>query len=142
MTFLTFCSNIFSLFLVSSRRHEIWCHSLIKFDRLRPFPIIHRLLAIVSSVFWDVRVCSSLSQFDRVRIPSFLPGEPRMLILGFLLNFPPATLDQPRSHRQDKQRTASDRSATQVDAGVTRLNFIPRCQRVIDVVRFWFWKSK
>jgi hypothetical protein len=39
-----------------------------------------------------------------------------MLILGFLLNFPPATRYQPRSTGQAKQRTATDRAAPQADA--------------------------
>ena len=72
VTFLTFCSKIFSSVLLSPSRHKIWCHSLIKFVRLRPFPVIHRVLAIMSPVFFG---CSSLSQFDRVR-KKLLP-EPR-----------------------------------------------------------------
>ena len=56
---------------------------MIKFDRLRPFPVIHRLSAIISAVFWGVRVCSSLSDFDAVRASSFLlceclPTPPRL----------------------------------------------------------------
>ena len=93
---------------------KIWCQSSIKFDRLRPFPIIHRLLSIFPS-------CSSSIEFDQVRIPCFLPGEPRMLILGFLLNSPTAARYQARSARQGKQRTATDRPAPQADAGAIRI---------------------
>ena len=43
------------------------CHSLIKFDRLRPFLVNNGLLAIVFPVFGSVRVRSSSTQFDQVR---------------------------------------------------------------------------
>ena len=64
VTFLTFCSKIFSSVLLSPSRHKIWCHSLIKFVRLRSFPVIHRVLAIISPRFSG---CSSLIEFDAVR---------------------------------------------------------------------------
>ena len=56
---------------------------MIKFDRLRPFPVIHSVSAIFSAIFWGVRVCSSLSDFDAVRASSFLlceclPTPPRL----------------------------------------------------------------
>ena len=65
VTFVDFCSKNFSSVLQSSRRREIWCHSSIKFDRLRPFLVIHRLLAIISPFF-------GVFEFDQVR-PSSNP---------------------------------------------------------------------
>ena len=38
-------------------------------------------------MFFRFLGCSSSTRFDRVRIPSFLPGEPMMLILGFFTLF-------------------------------------------------------
>ena len=86
VTFASFCSKIFSYILLSSRDHEIWCQSSIKFDRLRPFLVIHRVFAVhfpvsrgvrvrSSSIKFD-RVRSSSTQFDRLRIQFVLPGEP------------------------------------------------------------------
>ena len=43
VTFASFCSKIFSSVPLSSRHREIWCQSLIEFDRLRPFLVFHRL---------------------------------------------------------------------------------------------------
>ena len=47
-----------------------------------------------------------------------------------------------RTHRQGKQRSATDRRSLQVDAGDTRLKFVPGCQRSIAVVSFLFRKSR
>ena len=57
-------------------QREIRCHSLFEFDRLRSFLVFHRVFAIVFVFSGGVRVCSTLSQFDRLRISPFFPGEP------------------------------------------------------------------
>ena len=64
VNFASFCSKIFSSVLRSSCHREIWCHSLIKFDRLRPFAVKHRLLVIVFPSFWRVRVRRSSIDFE------------------------------------------------------------------------------
>jgi hypothetical protein len=107
--------------LPSTGVREIWCQSSIKFDRLRQFLVIHRLLAIFSPFF-------GVFEFDRVRRSSNFSAP--------FERVPPHPA-QP----QDKPRTASACQASQVDAGAIRLKFIPRCQRSIVVVRFWFRKS-
>ncbi len=55
-------SSFSSVPLYSSFR-EIWCQCLIKFVRLRQFPVFHRVLSIFSS-------CSSLFEFVAVRSSS------------------------------------------------------------------------
>ena len=47
--------------------HKIRCHSLIEFNRLRPFPVIHSLLAIIPCRFV---ACSSSIKFVTVRSSS------------------------------------------------------------------------
>ena len=47
--FVTFCSKIFSSALLHSWFQEIRCQSSIKFDRLRSFPVFHRVLVTFSS---------------------------------------------------------------------------------------------
>ncbi len=69
LPFASYCSKIFSS-VPPTRHREIGCQSLIEFVRLRPFLVFHRVLAIVCPVFRRVRVCSSLSQFDRLRSSS------------------------------------------------------------------------
>ena len=71
MTFVSFCSKLFSYFLPSTGHQEIGCQSLFEFVRLRPFLVFHRVFAIISShfggcssLFEFVRVCSSLFEFD------------------------------------------------------------------------------
>ena len=63
--------------LPSSAQCQIWCHSLIKFDRVRPFLVIHRLFAAKFLFFQGVRVCSTSFEFDAVRIHPYFFGEPR-----------------------------------------------------------------
>ena len=65
--FVTLCSKIFSSVLQDSWFRGIWCHSSIKFDRLRPLLVIHRVLAIAFPFSGGVRVRSSSTQFDRLR---------------------------------------------------------------------------
>ena len=88
--------KIFSSLLVPPCRRKFWCKSSIKFDRLRPFPIIHGLLAIVSpfcGVFEFDRVRSSSIEFDAVRrssVPILSPRrvgrcKPGVFIPTFLL---------------------------------------------------------
>ena len=44
---------------------QICCQSLIEFDRLRPFPVIHRLSSIFFVALEFVTVRSSSTEFDR-----------------------------------------------------------------------------
>ena len=67
VNFVSFCSKFFSPFSLKPIRHEIWCHSLFEFDRLRPFLVNHRLCGGNRPIFGGVRVCSSLFEFDAVR---------------------------------------------------------------------------
>ncbi len=57
---INFCSKIFNFHSAEITTPGIWCHSSIKFDRLRPFPTIHGVFAIFVPFF-------GVSQFDRVR---------------------------------------------------------------------------
>ena len=59
--------KIFSSILLSSRRRQIRCQSSIKFDRLRPFLVIHRVLTTIFpflGVFEFDRVRRSSTDFD------------------------------------------------------------------------------
>ena len=59
----------FSSWLLLSRGREIWCQSSREFERLRPFPIIYRNLAIIcpiSIVKKFTRVRATSPEFDRL----------------------------------------------------------------------------
>ena len=60
VTFVNFCSKLFSSILLSSCPRGICCQSSIKFDRLRPFLVIRRVFVIDFPFFW-------VFEFDQVR---------------------------------------------------------------------------
>ena len=103
-------------------------------------PIFYRLLVIFYLFFWGVRVCSSSTQFERVRIPPFLlwmclrtankTGTGSEL-RGACPAFVPSNNEPPRINPH--RLTA---------AGAIRYEFIPRCQRSTVVVRLWLQKSR
>ena len=145
-------------------RRGIWCHSSIKFDRLRLFFVIHRVLAIVFPFF-------GVFEFDQVRPTSikcaflfFVFSNFRVFVIGFHVKFAENEITritkelkhekmqpvvraspdpaQTRPHPQGKQRTAADRPPKTTAARSVLKNCFPNCQRSIFVVRFWFRKSR
>ncbi len=83
---------------------------MFKFDRLRPFLVIHRVFCHFFVAPEFDRVCHSLSQFDQVQTSPSLPTTLRILKYQ--------TTNPPRLARRLKP-----------DDGVSRMKFIPRCQR-------------
>jgi len=86
---ITSCPSVqkFSLIPLETGLHKIWCQSLIEFDRLRPFPVIRRLLSICLPR-------SSLIEFDAVRSTSikfafliFVFSYFRVFVISFHLKF-------------------------------------------------------
>ena len=146
MTFVSINSKLFTSILQSSRRRVIWCKSSRDFARLRPFVVIHRLLVTASRRFATkkfARLRASSPEFDSLH-PSFCSKSSlfRAFELSCFRDWFTSSIRGKRKYENKqplmaaKQRTPTDRPATQVDAGMIRISFFPRCQRSIVLVRF------
>ncbi len=58
------CSKIFSPVPLKPSPDEIWCHNSIKFDRLRPFLVLHRLFEVFFHLFRRDRVRRGSIEFE------------------------------------------------------------------------------
>ena len=125
--------QISSVISLKTCHHKIWCQSSIKFDRLRPFPVIHRFYAIISPFFGGVRVRSSSTQFDRLRKPSFLPGEPRCVSPRTLPEFSTTFSDPLSTSRHHTLQAKSDpHGSARTSAGLRGRSVINSIQDVKD----------
>ncbi len=161
--FVTFVSfYLKSSLLLYSWFQEIWRQSSIKFDRLRPFLVIHSVLAIIPpffGVFEFDRVRRSSTDFDQVRLSLFRVFE-LSCFRDWFSSLSRGKRDYQEDHENTKVRkhekmqpqlcerspdpaptsqgTNPKQRAPTVRRRVNRIKFIPKCQRSIVVVRLWF----
>ncbi len=137
----------FSTIRLTTCHQENGRQSLIKFDRLRPLPVFHRLLTAFLSRPSSpefTRVHPSSPEFTRVHpsSTSFMFSNVRIFLMSLHREFAESefttTATQVRKnavvHR--RQRTNSHGSAplSQVDAGANRIQFFPKCQRSMSLL--------
>jgi hypothetical protein len=150
-----------SLLLWCNPPRQIWCESSREFSRLRSFPIIYRLLAIIcpiSIVKKFTRLHQSSHDFDRLRNPSFpsvkpggfnpqipRPFQSRLMTLNSLGTSSRSRIFLKLSTHYFLRPTLSPirrGPRRMMAAGAIRFQCFPNCQRSIVVVRFRFPKNQ